>query len=230
MEVPGDLRRQLSQAQEEYRAATEASDPDYDYEGQLQKIKELQRQINEADNPAETAGEKELGGYDLDKYGDPHPERGEMGRDGLRTCRDTGALEDELNDFRAAKLKNDSGEYFARIRNKSEGGVLLTIDLDGKRAGLHHPRQRRRGRGLRPAVHRRRGPGLRGRRAGPEQEPADAAADAGRGHVHREGAGRVRAAEEDQSRRGEQKSPGESGTSCLPLPGRSFVRYPCKAR
>lgn len=129
----GDLRRQLSQAQEEYQAATEASDPDYDYEGQLQKIKELQRQINEADNPAETAGGKELGGYDLDKYGDPHPERGEMGRDGLRTCKDTGALEDELNDFRAAKLKNDSGEYFARIRNKSEGGVLLTIDLDGKR-------------------------------------------------------------------------------------------------
>lgn len=123
----GDIRQQLRQAEQEYMRATEANDPDYDYRGQLDRINELRRQVQEAEQAGNT-------GNDSQKTGDKHPERGEIGSDGLRVCKDTDALEAELNDAGAARFNNDTGEYKARIRQKSEGGVLLTVDRDGKRA------------------------------------------------------------------------------------------------
>ena len=130
VEVPGaDPRRELARLQREYRDATERADPDYDYEGQYARIKELQRQAEAAPHPSPAATASPQG----EGYPDSHPERGEIGKDGVRVCKDTEALEAEINEIGKAKLRNDTGEYFARVRSKADGGVLLTIDHDGKR-------------------------------------------------------------------------------------------------
>lgn len=138
-----DPRRELRKAEQEYMDASNRSDPDYDYEGQLAKIKALREQVEEgetAPSSAEQSETKEAGGASSaptearkDNNYDSHPERGEIGKDGVRVCRDTEALEAEINEIGGAKLKNDTGEYFARVRGKTDGGVLLTIDRDGKR-------------------------------------------------------------------------------------------------
>ena len=153
-----DLRQQLAQAEQEYMQHSQANDTEYDYRAQMDKIDGLRRQIQEQQN-AETQqtvnaqddnvsekndtnptveamkqeGKVTTPTYDVDKYGDPHPERGEMGDDGVRICKDSDALEAELADFYAGKSRNDTGEYMARIRRKNEGGYLLTINRDGKR-------------------------------------------------------------------------------------------------
>ena len=151
-----DLRQQLAQAEQEYMNHSQANDTEYDYRVQMDKIDGLRRQIQEqqtqqtvnenADNVSKKndnvnptveamkqEGKVTTPTYDVDKYGDPHPERGEMGDDGVRICKDSDALEAELTDFYAGKIRNDTGEYMARIRRKNEGGYLLTINRDGKR-------------------------------------------------------------------------------------------------
>ena len=144
VETPGDLRQQLAQAEREYMDHSNANDTEYDYRAQMEKIDELRRQIQEADTAQPTEQNETIESlrqegrvsnptYDVNTYGDPHPERGEMGSDGVRICKDTDALEAELTDFYAGKIRNDTGEYFARIRSKKEGGYLLTVNRDGKR-------------------------------------------------------------------------------------------------
>lgn len=95
VEVPGaDPRRELARLQREYRDATERADPDYDYEGQYARIKELQRQAEAAPHPspAATPGEQGTlaGQTPRENAGppspqgeanrDPHSERGEIGK------------------------------------------------------------------------------------------------------------------------------------------------------
>ena len=148
----GDIRRQLADAEQEYMEHSDANDAEYDYRAQLEKINDLRRQIEEAEsvnaeadnvnaetdtNPTIEALEREgrvsRGTYDVEKYGDTHPERGEVGRDGVRMCNTTADLEAELNEIGGARIRNDTGEYFARIRRKNDNGYLLTINRDGKR-------------------------------------------------------------------------------------------------
>ena len=148
----GDIRRQLADAEREYMEHSDANDAEYDYRAQLDKINDLRRQIEEAEsinaeadnvnaetdtNPTIEAMEREgrvsRGTYDVEKYGDTHPERGEVGRDGVRMCNTTADLEAELNEIGGARIRNDTGEYFARIRRKNDNGYLLTINRDGKR-------------------------------------------------------------------------------------------------
>ena len=148
----GDIRRQLADAEREYMEHSDANDAEYDYRAQLEKINDLRRQIEEAEsvnaeadnvnaetdtNPTIEALEREgrvsRGTYDVEKYGDTHPERGEVGRDGVRMCNTTADLEAELNEIGGARIRNDTGEYFARIRRKNDNGYLLTINRDGKR-------------------------------------------------------------------------------------------------
>jgi len=149
----GDIRRQLAEAEREYMEHSDANDAEYDYRAQLDRINELRRQVQEADsvnaeadninaeadtNPAVESLEREGrvsrgAGYDAERYGDPNPERGQMGSDGVRTCNTTEDLEAELMDVGEAKYRNDTGEYAARIRAKSDSGYLLTINRDGKR-------------------------------------------------------------------------------------------------
>ena len=148
----GDIRRQLADAEREYMEHSDANDAEYDYRAQLEKINNLRRQIEEAEsvnaeadnvnaetdtNPTIEALEREgrvsRGTYDVEKYGDTHPERGEVGRDGVRMCNTIEDLEAELNEVGGAKIRNDTGEYFARIRRKNDNGYLLTINRDGKR-------------------------------------------------------------------------------------------------
>jgi len=149
----GDIRRQLAEAEREYMEHSDANDAEYDYRAQLNKIDELRRRVQEADsvnaeadninaeadtNPTVESLEREGSvsrgvGYDAERYGDPNPERGQMGSDGVRTCNTTEDLEAELLDVGEAKYRNETGEYAARIRAKSDSGYLLTINRDGKR-------------------------------------------------------------------------------------------------
>ena len=72
--------------------------------------------------------------YDAEMYGDPNPERGELGKDGVRVCKDTDAFSAELSDVSEAWLKNDTGEYYAKIRRKNDGHYLASVDFNGKRS------------------------------------------------------------------------------------------------
>jgi len=149
----GDIRRKLADAEREYMEHSDANDAEYDYRAQLDKIDELRRQVQEADsvnaeadninaetdtNPTVESLEREGSvrrgaAYDAERYGDPHPERGQMGSDGVRVCNTSEDLEAELNDIGEARIRNDTGEYTARIRAKTDSGYLLTINRDGKR-------------------------------------------------------------------------------------------------
>ena len=80
VEVPGaDPRRELARLQREYRDATERADPDYDYEGQYARIKELQRQA-EAGETAPSSAPDGAPSPQGEGYPDSHPERGEIGK------------------------------------------------------------------------------------------------------------------------------------------------------
>ena len=77
VEMPGtDPRRELRKAEQEYMDASNRSDPDYDYEGQYARIKELQRQAEAAPHQSPAATASPQG----EANRDPHSERGEIGK------------------------------------------------------------------------------------------------------------------------------------------------------
>jgi len=123
-----ELLRELRAAEAEYDAASERNDAEYDFRGQLSRIRDLEQRAQAA---MERDAQEDSGGRN--RAADPHPERGEIGKDGVRVCRDTEALEAELNDIGGAKLRDETGEYMARIRRKNDGGYLASVDRDGKR-------------------------------------------------------------------------------------------------
>ena len=100
---------------------------------QSQKNVNTGNETNPTIEALEREGRVSRGTYDVEKYGDTHPERGEVGRDGVRMCNTTADLEAELNEIGGARIRNETGEYFARIRRKNDNGFLLTINRNGKR-------------------------------------------------------------------------------------------------
>ena len=139
-----ELRREYKERTEAYVRASETNDPDYDYAGEIRRINELERMMAAAGENNQTRTEVDdtssagrspapsPQGEGPNMY-DEHPERGSIGKDGLRTCRDADAFRDELNEIGGARLKNDTGEYKAEVRRKKDGHYLCTIDRNGKR-------------------------------------------------------------------------------------------------
>lgn len=148
IEVPGrtaaEIRREIRERTEAVQRANDANDDDFDFRGEGARITELMEELERMENPSSAGqspapspqGEGMEAGSAAQGEGmvaDDHPERGELYKNGVRICKDTEALEAELNEIGEAKLRNDTGEYRARLRRKNEGGVLLTVDRDGKR-------------------------------------------------------------------------------------------------
>jgi|GEM_PF-6034387 len=146
------LRKELREAEQAYQDADARGDLDYDYVGELARIKELREKITQARSAGETGGsladaqddnesarsENEnaqpktvkVGNYEII---DTHPERGPLDeKTGVRTVK-AEDLTAELEDIGVARVENDTGDYRCEIKKKKDGRLLATVDRNGKR-------------------------------------------------------------------------------------------------
>ena len=138
-----ELRRELAAAEEEYAQANQRNDTEYDFEGQAQRIRELTDAVERAENgedssPAaqnDNVGEDSSPAAQNDSVGeagaaDPHPERGELDRRGVRICKDTEALEAEQQAI------GDAGLYRHERTYRGDSGTETRPGTDRPRGGL----------------------------------------------------------------------------------------------
>ena len=132
-----ELRREYRERTEAYTRANEANDQDYDYEGEGRRIGEIERLMQAAEKKdssaaaqndrtgAEKKDSSPAAQNDSRNMYDEHPERGPIGKDGLRTCRDADAFRDELNEIGGARLKNDTGKKRALFSMQHPDAFVL---------------------------------------------------------------------------------------------------------
>lgn len=136
-----EIRREQREREQAYMDAANRRDLDYDYEGEMARIKELReeataliRQRNQEKNAqtenesAQTENESAQNEADADM----HPERGPIGKDGIRTV-EIKDLVDELLEAGDARVVNDTGDYHLKVRPKKDGHALASVDRNGKR-------------------------------------------------------------------------------------------------
>lgn len=128
-----EIRREIRQAENEYSEHADAGDEDYDFKAQLEKIKALRAEAEEAEAREQT---QESAPAQEDA------EKAEAVEEAAPTQKNGGELETRENAEEAKKdllevgegqVKNDTGDYTMKLRLKRNGMYLASVEINGRR-------------------------------------------------------------------------------------------------
>ena len=125
-----EIRKEIRQAENEYMEHADAGDEEYDFKAQMEKIKALRAEAEEAEVRERETGERSI----ADSREDNKDARNDNTAKKAEDNNDPEAAKENLLAFGTAGVKNDTGEYRMKLRMKRDGRYLVSVDVDGKRS------------------------------------------------------------------------------------------------